>query len=166
MILVSVGTHHQPFDRLVRAADRLAAALDEPVVVQRGCSRVTPSRCRTVVEGVEPALLTAWMREARVVILHGGSSSFLEARALGRVPIVVPRRAAHGEHVDDHQVELARSLPPGEAVVAEPEDLERVVATFVERRGPEIARSQAFAERLGPLIEGLVRARRERKPGG
>ncbi len=157
MILVTVGTHHQPFDRLVRAAERVAASVDERVVVQRGCSRITPVGC-AVVDHVGPEQLTAWMREARVLILHGGSSSFLEARALGRVPILVPRRAAHGEHVDDHQLEFGRSLPRAEAVLAEPEELPAIVATFVEARGPEVDRSRAFADRLGPLIAGLVRA--------
>ncbi len=39
MIFVTVGTHHQGFDRLVQAADELAAELDEQVVIQRGVTK-------------------------------------------------------------------------------------------------------------------------------
>ena len=158
MILVSVGTHHQPFDRLVSACAALAASGEE-VVVQRGVSRLSPAGC-TVVDQVRPDVLETWMRTARVVILHAGSSSFLQARALGRVPIVVPRRARYGEHVDDHQVELARSLPAGEAVVAEPDELAAVVAGWREDRRPPRPPTD-FADRLGALVDGLVRGRRE-----
>ncbi len=38
------------------------------------------------------------------------SNSLLEALSLGHRPIILPRLAEHGEHVDDHQVELAESL--------------------------------------------------------
>ncbi|MCA9490816.1 MAG: hypothetical protein KC621_12895 [Myxococcales bacterium] len=159
MILVTVGTHHQPFDRLVAAATTLAGAGEE-VVVQRGCSTVSPTGC-TVVDQVDPAQLERWMDQARIVILHGGTSSFLQARALGHVPVVVPRRACLGEHVDDHQVEFAASIAPGEAVVAEPEDLASVVAGWSAARGAPRPPTP-FAERLGALVQGLVRARRER----
>ncbi|MCB9685101.1 MAG: multidrug MFS transporter [Alphaproteobacteria bacterium] len=159
MILVSVGTHHQPFDRLVAAAAALAGQGEE-VVVQRGCSTVSPVGC-TVVDQVDPQRLERWMEEARVVVLHGGTSSFLQARALGRVPVVVPRRARFGEHVDDHQVEFAASIAPGEAVVAEPEDLAALLARWTEERAPHRPPT-AFADRLGALVDGLVRARRER----
>lgn len=159
MILVTVGTHHQPFDRLVAAAAELVRGGEE-VVVQRGCSTVSPPGC-TVVDQVDPERLERWMDLARIVILHGGTSSFLQARSLGHVPIVVPRRARYGEHVDDHQVEFAASIAPGEAVVAEPDELASVVAAWTADRGPHRAPT-GFADRLGALVDGLVRARRER----
>jgi UDP-N-acetylglucosamine transferase subunit ALG13 len=44
---------------------------------------------------------------ADVVVSHAGVGSTIEALDSGHFPIVVPRRAAFGEHVDDHQVPLA-----------------------------------------------------------
>jgi UDP-N-acetylglucosamine transferase subunit ALG13 len=158
MIFVSAGTHHDPFDRLMLAADRLAVELGEEVLVQRGASRMPLPHCR-VVELAAPAEIESWMGGARVIVLHGGSSSFLQARALGRVPIVVPRRPEHGEHVDDHQVRFARSLPPEEALVVEPGGLLDAVRGFVERRGPPRGeeRSRAFSARFAALIDDLLR---------
>lgn len=161
MIFVSVGTHDAPFDRLLLAGDRLAVELGEEVLVQRGVSRLPLPHC-AVVDFASPSDLDAWMREARVVVLHAGSSSFLQARALGRVPVVVPRRPEHGEHVDDHQVRFAASLGPDEARVAEAEALVEAVRGFVEVRGgtDAEARSRAFAGAFGALVDALVQRRR------
>ena len=43
MILVTVGTHPQGFDRLVRPMDELAALLEEEVIIQFGSSSYEPS---------------------------------------------------------------------------------------------------------------------------
>lgn len=150
MIVVACGTHHQPFDRLVCAADVLADHFAETVVVQRGSSRAPAPRCH-VVDEVPPTTFVAWLRTARIVVLHAGSSSFLEARSEGRTPILVPRRPEHGEHVDDHQVRFAASVGR-EAVVAEPTDLVDVVARFVEPVRPRNDRGVGFAERFGALM--------------
>ena len=158
MILVALGTHHQPFDRLVIAADRAAVELGERVVIQRGATRF-PAPHAEVFDAAAPEAFEALLREARVVVLHAGSSSFLQARGLGRRPIVVPRRPDHGEHVDDHQVRFARSLPADEAAVVEPEELVDAIRSHREVRTEGEDRSRAFCERFGPLVAALVRKR-------
>ncbi len=59
---------------------------------------------------VPVARLRDAMREADLVIGHAGCGTALDALDAGCVPILVPRRAARNEHVDDHQVEIARWL--------------------------------------------------------
>jgi UDP-N-acetylglucosamine transferase subunit ALG13 len=60
------------------------------------------------------------VRSAAVVVCHGGAGIISSALAAGRRPIVVPRRASLGEHVDDHQYQLTRKLADwGLAVVVE-----------------------------------------------
>jgi UDP-N-acetylglucosamine--N-acetylmuramyl-(pentapeptide) pyrophosphoryl-undecaprenol N-acetylglucosamine transferase len=54
--------------------------------------------------------LEAAMRDADVVVAHAGTGTALTAFEAGRLPILVPRRAAHGEHVDDHQAATASAL--------------------------------------------------------
>ena len=49
-------------------------------------------------------------RSADKVVTHAGVGSILCADREGHVPLVVPRRHDLGEHVDDHQLELARAL--------------------------------------------------------
>ena len=48
------------------------------------------------------------IRLADVVVSHSGVGTVLSCLEAGKVPVLVPRRAAHREHVDDHQVQIAR----------------------------------------------------------
>jgi UDP-N-acetylglucosamine transferase subunit ALG13 len=50
------------------------------------------------------------MREADVVVAHAGVGTALAALEVGKCPVLVPRRLAHGEHVDDHQTQIAQEL--------------------------------------------------------
>jgi UDP-N-acetylglucosamine transferase subunit ALG13 len=107
MIFVSVGTHEAPFDRMLRAVDDLE--LDEQIVVQHGPSHV---RCEGAVESEYLSFdeVVDYIREARAVVMHAGVGSVMISLANGKRPIVMARLQRHGEHVDDHQLELARRL--------------------------------------------------------
>ena len=54
--------------------------------------------------------LSAAMRSADLVIAHAGAGSAISAMRAGHRPVLVPRQARHGEHVDDHQVQIAAEL--------------------------------------------------------
>ena len=111
MIFVTVGTHEQPFNRLIKKVDELVASGDikEKVVVQTGFSTYKPKHCEAhkmmSFDEMQQAL-----KDARIVITHGGPSSFIEALQFGKVPIVVPRQEKYHEHVNDHQVEFTKLI--------------------------------------------------------
>lgn len=111
MIFVTVGTHEQPFNRLVKKVDDLVAQgnIKEKVVIQTGFSTYNATHCEThkmmSFDEMQQAL-----KDARIVITHGGPSSFIEALQFGKVPIVVPRRAEYNEHVNDHQVDFTKLI--------------------------------------------------------
>lgn len=44
------------------------------------------------------------------VVAHAGAGIALSALHHGTLPVLVPRRPDHGEHVDDHQLQIAGSL--------------------------------------------------------
>ncbi|MEM7715538.1 MAG: glycosyltransferase [Cyanobacteria bacterium P01_A01_bin.68] len=111
MILVTVGTEQFPFNRLMGWIEGLleCGAIQEEVVVQAGSCTVTPENttCHTVLPEVQFKEL---VRAARVVISHCGEGSYLLFSQLQVPFVLVPRSARFGEHVDDHQVELADAL--------------------------------------------------------
>jgi beta-1,4-N-acetylglucosaminyltransferase len=109
VILVTVGLHDRPFDRLVRAADGMASLTTEPVIIQRGCTRYRPLHAAWF--GAVPASrMAALVAQARVVVSHAGAGSVLSAQR-ARVPLVlVPRLCRWGESIDDHQQQLAAAL--------------------------------------------------------
>ena len=111
MIFVTVGTHEQQFNRLVREVDDLrgTGVINEDVFVQTGYSDYKPKYCEWAdVIGYEE--MREKMREARVIITHGGSSSFMEVVSMGKVPIVVPRQYRYKEHVNNHQIDFCKVL--------------------------------------------------------
>jgi UDP-N-acetylglucosamine--N-acetylmuramyl-(pentapeptide) pyrophosphoryl-undecaprenol N-acetylglucosamine transferase len=59
---------------------------------------------------VPAAELHAAIAGADLVVAHAGIGSCLTALDAGRCPVVLPRRHAHGEHVDDHQELIAHEL--------------------------------------------------------
>lgn len=90
------------------------------------------------VPSIARAELLARLDAADAIVTHAGSGTVRDALALGHVPIVVPRRAAHGEHINDHQLELTAAL--GDRIIACPEvgaaALEAAIAEALRRRGP------------------------------
>lgn len=111
MIFVTVGTHEQPFNRLVKKVDELVANGDikEKVIVQTGFSTYVPQNCEAHKMMSFDDMQTA-LKKARIVITHGGPSSFIEALQFGKVPIVVPRQEKFHEHVNNHQVEFTELI--------------------------------------------------------
>jgi UDP-N-acetylglucosamine--N-acetylmuramyl-(pentapeptide) pyrophosphoryl-undecaprenol N-acetylglucosamine transferase len=75
-------------------------------------------------ESIPAGELEAAMRDADVVISHAGVGSALTALHCGKFPILVPRRVELGEHVDDHQAEIAAELGRrGLALITDPDQL-------------------------------------------
>jgi UDP-N-acetylglucosamine transferase subunit ALG13 len=107
MIFVSVGTHEAPFDRMLRAVCDLQ--LEEELVVQHGPSAIRSDHAKGI-EYLPFDEVVEHIRRARAVLMHAGVGSVMISLANGKRPIVMARRHEFGEHVDDHQVELARRL--------------------------------------------------------
>jgi UDP-N-acetylglucosamine--N-acetylmuramyl-(pentapeptide) pyrophosphoryl-undecaprenol N-acetylglucosamine transferase len=107
-VLVTLGTIPYGFRRLV---ERLLAILppDVEVTWQTGVTDVEglPIEVHALMPGDE---LEAAIRAADAVVAHAGTGSALAALGAGKCPLLVPRERAHGEHVDDHQRQIAGEL--------------------------------------------------------
>jgi UDP-N-acetylglucosamine transferase subunit ALG13 len=164
-LLVTVGTDHHPFDRLVRWVDAWLAAHPGrlPCLMQTGTS-APPTGAAAWQAYLAFDALQAAMAQAAAVVCHGGPGTILGARQAGAVPIVVPRRHRLGEHVDDHQVAFARRLATqgGRVHLAETEAelhrlLDRVAAgPAAFRSGPEDRNAAAAVGAFGRLVDRLV----------
>ncbi|MQA86955.1 MAG: glycosyl transferase family 28 [Streptosporangiales bacterium] len=112
-VVVTLGTMRTYGFR--RAVERLAHVLpevvgpDADILWQVGASDVSglPVSGRETVPARE---LRAAVRAADLVVTHAGIGSALMALEAGRRPVLLPRRVAHGEHVDDHQTLIAGEL--------------------------------------------------------
>lgn len=159
MIFVTVGTNEAPFDRLVRAVERLAGRRE--VLVQYGASSVRPAGA-TLVEFLPFDDLVQHIRSAEAVVTHAGVGSVLVALEQGRAPIVMPRMHRYGEAVDDHQVMFAERLAAAGLlrIVVNADELEVAVA---ETTGLREERGRAAAQLSGELRRFLLEHSRERR---
>jgi UDP-N-acetylglucosamine transferase subunit ALG13 len=185
LLLVTVGTDHHPFDRLVRWVDgwldgETGRAAGLRCLMQTGTSAPPggsggpqggppvnrPGHAAQWQAYLEFDALQAAMRDAAAVVCHGGPGTILGARHAGTVPIVVPRRHRLGEHVDDHQLAFCRRLAAdGGVFLAETEAellalLDRVAAEPATFRAPAEHRGTAAAVRaFHHLVDDLVAGR-------
>jgi len=135
------------FTRLIRKMDEVAGRLDEEVVMQIGSVPYEPQNAKHFSHTSYQESLS-YFQNASLVIGHGGAGTILNALRFQVPIIVVPRRHHYGEHVDDHQVELAQRLVGNELikVVYDIEDLESAVREMLDR-GEKVGKGKRYAER-------------------
>jgi beta-1,4-N-acetylglucosaminyltransferase len=158
MILVTVGTHTDGFARLVREMDRIAFQLDEEVVMQIGSTPYHPQAARWF-EYATQREMEDLTRRARVIVSHAGSGSILTALAYRKPLIVMPRRQKYGEHLDDHQLEIAGALLEAGMLL---------VAYEVEELSDRLTQAANFVpapSSRGRLLEAVSEATLARKQG-
>lgn len=149
-IVVAVGSMRAyGFRRLV---ERLVAILpaDAEVLWQTGATDVSGLGIAGRA-GIPSDELAAAIAESDLVVTHAGVGLSLLALANGRCPVVVPRRSARGEHVDDHQAEVAAMLSSrGLAVACEVDELSpECLDDAASRRVTRIARPPGFQLETG-----------------
>lgn len=109
MIFVTVGTHEQQFNRLIKEVDKLIenGYINEEVIVQAGFSTYKSKNCncKKVISYDE---MIKNIKKARIIITHGGPATFMMPLQEGKIPIVVPRQKKFDEHVNDHQLDFAK----------------------------------------------------------
>lgn len=177
-VLVIVGTDHHRFDRLVDWLDAWGESQVQPtrVVFQHGSARAP--RYGEGHQLLPHEQLQELMASATVLVTHGGPATICEAWQHGRMPVVVPRDPALGEHVDGHQQRFSRRLGgQGQVLLCEDRtELERALDAAREdpshvRFGADEGRGKVVAEtvtRIAGIIDGLVDERaasRARRPG-
>jgi UDP-N-acetylglucosamine transferase subunit ALG13 len=107
VIFATVGTQ-LPFDRMIAALDEWAGTHPgREVVAQIGPGSFTPRHIQHR-RFISPAECRARMVAAEAIVAHAGMGTILTALEMGKPLLVVPRRAALGEHRNDHQLATAR----------------------------------------------------------
>lgn len=164
MIFVTVGTHEQPFNRLIKKVDDLVAdgTIQEKVVMQTGFSTYKPKHCEAH-KMMSYEEMQQTLKDARIVITHGGPSSFIEALRFGKVPIVVPRQEKYYEHVNNHQVEFTKLIVQKMNNIVPVYDINELSAILdnysdivKDKNSGENSNNSKFNERLEHIIDKLI----------
>ena len=177
-VLVTVGTDHHRFDRLIGWVDRWAAEHpDASVLVQHGTADAPAHGEAVVMLGYDE--LVAQMAAVDVVIAQGGPATIMDARSVGQRPIVIPRLARFDEVVDDHQVAFTDWMAAKELVWLASDEAELhtlIDAALAEpsrvkiqpERGASATTIEAFRAVVDPLTDRRAGRRpwRQRPPAG
>lgn len=160
MIFVTVGTHEQQFDRLVKQIDLLkeSGVITEDVMIQTGFSTYEPVHCKWS-KLLSFKEMQTYVADARIVITHGGPSSFIAPLQIGKIPIVVPRQKKYEEHVNDHQVSFCKEVKErmGNIIlVEEVEDLRKVISEYDEYVNEIPFQQQSNNARFNENLETIV----------
>ena len=163
MIFVTVGTHEQPFDRLVSAIDELKGKgiICEDVIIQTGYSTFQPKHCQWH-KLLPYSEMVKNVASARIVITHGGPSSFIMPLQVGKIPVVVPREEKYGEHVNDHQVAFCREVQQRQKNILVVQDMAQLgdyIANYNDKvaqlAGGYTSNNEAFNRKFCSLIKDL-----------
>ena len=107
MILVLCGTQKQDFSRMIRAVEELAD--EHEVIVQGGHNQYESNKVK-VLGFISQEEMNELYDQADYIITHAGAGSMIQSLKKGKITIAVPRLSKYGEHVNDHQIELADKL--------------------------------------------------------
>ena len=164
MIFVTVGTHEQPFNRLIQKIDELKkdGIINEDVIIQTGFSTYEPKYCQWS-KLIPYQQMVKNVADARIVITHGGPASFIMPLQIGKTPIVVPRQHQFNEHVNDHQLEFAKNVEERNKNIIPVYDIQEL--GDIIRKYDSIAsgsvelksNNKEFNEKLEKLVEDMFR---------
>lgn len=149
MIFVTVGTHEQPFNRLIKKIDDLVSdgIINEKVYIQRGYSTYVPKNCEYS-DFLSFNEMNDYMEKSRIVISHGGPATFMKALSLNKKTIVVPRLKEFDEHVNNHQLTFARQVASrGYGII---------VVTSMDELGNAITRNSIDEPKIGSNNDRFV----------
>jgi len=108
MIFVTVG--HKEFDRLIKKMDEIAIEIGDEVVEQVGDRPKYLPKNVKYFRYVTRKEVDDYFRNADLIISHCSNGSIIRAINYSKPLIMVPRFSSFGEHIDDHQVEFAKTL--------------------------------------------------------
>ena len=111
MILVTLGTQDKSFIRLLKEIDNQIknGNIKDRVVAQIGFTQFSSKRME-IYDYFTMKEFNKYIKEADIVITHGGVGSVLGALDKNKKVIAFPRLAKYKEHINDHQTQMVNTL--------------------------------------------------------
>jgi UDP-N-acetylglucosamine transferase subunit ALG13 len=158
LIFISVGTHKQQFDRLLKAVDELIAkkVITQNVFAQTGHSKYKPKRFKGKrFLGLEE--FDEKIKKCSLFITHAGEGNIGTALQLEKKMIVVPRRKKFDEHTNDHQLELADAIKKQKQaiVIANVSELENAIKDAKKIKMKKTNHAKGIIAQLDNFMAGL-----------
>lgn len=115
MILVVLGTQDKEFTRLPIEIERLVeiGKITDKVIIQIGNTKFKTKLAEDKIEIIKfnsPDEMKQLIRNADLLITHGGVATIIEGLNFGKKIIAVPRLKQYKEHVNNHQLQIIENF--------------------------------------------------------
>ena len=153
MILVTLGTQDQKFYRLLDAIEK--SNIKDKIIVQAGGSADYKSNKMEIFKFIDMDKMKQLIKEADIVITHGGTGSIITPLEMGKKVIACPRLCKYKEHINDHQKEVTSVLKEEGCILEfndgdNLDDLLNEIKTFKPKK--YISNTNNFIKNLKELI--------------
>ena len=153
MILVTLGTQDQKFYRLLDAIEK--SNIKDKIIVQAGGSADYKSNKMEIFKFIDMDKMKQLIKEADIVITHGGTGSIITPLEMGKKVIACPRLSKYKEHINDHQKEVTSVLKEEGCILEfndgdNLDDLLNEIKTFKPKK--YISNTDKFIKNLKELI--------------
>jgi len=153
-IFVTLGTHPQQFNRLLKEVDSISKKPGYKFFAQTGNSTYTPKNCPSN-KFIKPGPYEQEFARSDIIISHGGAGAIIAALRQKKPLIIVPRLRKHGEHTDDHQLDLAEAMGRrGKAIaVFDLKELPKAIENAKKFRAEKESEREMLAGRIKKFLK-------------
>lgn len=111
MIFLVLGTQKFQLNRLLREVDELIenGLITQEVVAQIGNSDYKPLNYKYY-QFLDKEVFDDYINKASIIVTHSGIGTIITALQAGKPVIVFPRLKKYGEHIDNHQLDIAKAF--------------------------------------------------------
>lgn len=161
MIFVVLGTQKFQLNRLLIEIDELieAGGITQEVIAQIGASDYVPKHYKYY-RYIDKKQFEEFISQSTVVITHSGVGSIISAMKAKKPVVIYPRLHKYHEHVDDHQLDIAKAFEKKNYVICRYDD--DTLAQVMKRcRKYPFADYNASTTRITGIIEDFLNKEQE-----
>lgn len=157
MIFITLGTQKFQFNRLLEYIDNEIKKnnITEKVFAQIGNSTYVP-RNYEYKKFLDKEEFEDILCSADIVITHAGVGTILSSVRHEKKTVVVPRLKKYGEHVDNHQLQIAETFSEKNFVITNGEDIHNLLENVEKARNKSFDKYYSSNQKIQNIIETFV----------
>jgi len=106
---ISLGNSKNDFSRAIRLIELAEYLLPRPIVAQIGYTNYSSPLFNNI-KFVTQSKFIQYVARSKLIISHAGAGVIINCLKERKKPIVIPRLSKFDEHIDDHQLNLAKKM--------------------------------------------------------
>lgn len=156
MIFIILGTQDKKFTRLLCEIDRLIdkKIIQDEVIVQAGFTSDYQSSNMKIFDLINKDDFDKIIKEANLLITHGGVGTILTGLKYGKKIIAIPRLKKYKEHVNDHQIQIVENFNEEGFIVGS--DIDNLEENILKINDFKPKKYQSNKKKMLSLVKELI----------